>query len=244
MNPKWIIEHYLNKQPKKFKPMIVCLAGPSGSGKTTLAKELAKYFGWAFTEQSAGLIADKDSKEYMAENFNYTGSLGQCGVINKSHSEPEFGAYFQCNVLDNRNRLLKGMVDKGMNAVLDRSPLDPIVFYLNQVVHNEEQDVSELFIHRCISALRNVDMIIRVPLQNPNREIENNGSRVTNYWFQRKIDGLFDQALNIVHAESQLNSDLFGTHRICIHRVPCWNWEDRVKDSIEAISKFRLDHYK
>jgi hypothetical protein len=141
-------------------------------------------------------------------------------------------------------KVLDGLIKEGKKAVLDRSPLDPIVFYLNQVVHNEPQDESAWFIEKCISQLRKVDMIIRVPLQNPNREIEDNGSRVTNYWFQRKIDGLFDQALNIVSSESAANSDLLGTHKICVHRVPCWNWDDRLKDSIGAISKFRLDHYK
>lgn len=218
--------------------MKVVLAGASGSGKTTLAKALAEHFGWYFTENSAGLIMTRKHKTDLKEMFGYEGGWGQRKVINQSHADPSFGRAFQGSVLSARYLLMANNADK--DCIFDRSTLDPIVFYLNQVVHNdEEQDDSQHFIHRCISGLREVDMILKIPLQNPECKIEDNGSRVANWYFQKKIDMLFDVAMNLVISENNKHKYLMGPKKIMIAAAPAWDWQTRLDWGIQMINKLK-----
>lgn len=219
----------------KKKPMIVCLAGASGSGKTTLAKAIAKQLGWEFKENSAGLIIHRDAKEYMANEWGYEGNIGQVNVINRSHNQPLFGRYFQMAIMNARNQLMSSTLASGKNAVYDRGPLDPIVFYLNQVVHNFSEDEAERFFESCIPGLRKVDIIIRVPLQNPGKAIEDNGARVANWYFQEKIDCLYDLAIK--KAELILTKDPFYTKPIHVFRTTTWDWDARLKECLDFIEK-------
>lgn len=203
--------------------MIIAFAGASGSGKTTLAKRLAKDLGWFFQENSAGLITSERDKGAMANMWDYRGNLGQKDVINKSHAEPPFGLYFQESILRARKELLFKNKDK--NCIYDRSPLDPIVFYLNQCVHNFDEVLGDHFMKACTAAMIGVDIIIKIPLQNPDHIIEDNGSRVANWWFQQKIDKLFDLALNIVQANTQ---ELGINHPIHCYKLDQWNFESRL----------------
>ena len=215
--------------------MIVCLAGPSGSGKTTLAKALAEHFNWKFKENSAGLIISNTHKDYMAAQFGYNGDLGQAEVINKSHKDPLFGLYFQQTIVEARIKLLHDTLAMGKNAIYDRGPLDPIVFYLNQVVNNFDEKTADRFFESCMPGLRNVDLIIRVPLQNPNCEIENNGSRIANWYFQMKIDLLYDQAIHIASWMVKKNHLLFENKPIRVTRTSTWDWGKRLTECIKMI---------
>lgn len=215
--------------------MIVTLAGASGSGKTTLAKALAEHFNWEFRENSAGLIMDNHHKEYMKEHFFYHGGEGQARVINRSHANPEFGLYFQQSIVQARKMLMSNTVGANKNAVYDRGPLDPIVFYLNQMVHNFNEEMAESFFQSCIPGLRYVDLIIRVPLQNPDCKIEDNGSRVANWFFQQKIDTLYDSAIKIVASMSNLNPLIFEKKPIKVSRTTTWDWDKRLAECIKFI---------
>lgn len=207
--------------------MIIAVSGPSGAGKTTLAQALAKHLGWDFQENSAGKIMRPEFKEELRDMGKPLG-LGQNGTINFAHANPAGGKKFQEGILSSRSDLFKSKVEAGINGVYDRSPLDPIVFYLNQVVHNETQEASEEFIHRCIVALRSVDLILRVPLQNPVMEIEYNGSRVNNWFFQKKVDALFDTAIELVLQENNKYPYLLDAHTIRFERCQTWDWEERL----------------
>lgn len=223
--------------------MIVTLAGPSGSGKTTLAKALAEHFDWEFRENSAGLIMDKHHKEYMKEHFKYEGGEGQRNVINRSHSDPAFGLYFQQSIVQARKMLLSNTVGRSVNAVYDRGPLDPIVFYLNQCVHNFDEATAESFFNSCIPGLRYVNLIIRVPLQNPALEIENNHARVANWWFQQKIDKLYDLSLSIVGHMAKVNPLIFEKQPISVFRTSTWDWKKRLEECIASIEKVKKENY-
>lgn len=204
--------------------MIIALAGASGSGKTTLAKKIAKDMGWVFQENSAGLITTQIDKQYMKDSWGYAGDWGQKRVINFSHDNPQFGLYFQRSILAGREELFEK--NKNYNCIYDRSPLDPIVFYLNQCVHNYDEQVAEQLFAKCTKALKLVDIIIKVPLHNPAQEIEDNGSRVANWYFQKKVDRLFDLALDIV----QVNIAQLGmNHLIRCYKLDQWDFDHRVK---------------
>lgn len=212
--------------------MKVVLAGPSGSGKTTLAKALAAHFEWGFIENSAGLIMLPEDKKNLKDWYGYAGNWGQRKVINESHIKPEFGRNFQWAIINAR----KHIINTPDNHIFDRSALDPIVFYLNQVVHNDEQEISEHFIHSCIAGLKEVDLILRIPLQNPNKVIENNGSRVNNWYFQRKIDALYDEALRLVQIENQISPYILDGKVLRVEKCPCWEWTKRFQWATNAIS--------
>lgn len=221
--------------------MKVVIAGASGSGKTTLAKALAKHFNWYFQENSAGLIISSGDKQRLKDHFMYDGNWGQRKVINASHVEPDFGRHFQRYIFNARMELLYAHADK--NCVFDRSTLDPIVFYLNQVVHNDLQDASEHFIHTCIKGLKDIDLILRIPLQNPNKEIENNGSRVHNWYFQRKVDRLFDEAIELVVKENQEFPYLLDNKMLRIARCPTWDWDDRFQWAVSEIHHLTMGYF-
>lgn len=223
--------------------MIVCLAGPSGSGKTTLAKALALHFGWDFRENSAGLIISRDHKEHLNKEYNYQGDWGQVKVINESHKNPEFGLYFQQSIMAARKAILISQQSTGKSAVYDRGPLDPIVFYLNQVVHNLSESYAENIITEATGLLRYVDLIIRVPLQNPSMEIEDNGSRVANWYFQAKIDMMYDLAINLVQQAAKTNPLIFTKHPTHVMRTTTWDWEVRLKECIQKIESLDRKQY-
>lgn len=219
--------------------MKVVLAGASGSGKTTLAKALAENFKWNFTENSAGLIMGKEHKRILSERFGYGGDWGQKKVINHSHKVPEFGRAFQEYILAARY----GLMQQEENAVYDRSSLDPIVFYLNQIVHNDQQEDSGHFIRKCVAGLRNVDLILRIPLQNPHDEIENNESRVNNWYFQKKVDLMFDLAMDMMVKENNAYPELLGKKRLIIKVCPTWDWDQRLAWGINSIARLVNDQY-
>lgn len=177
--------------------MKVALAGASGSGKTTLGKEIAELLCLNFIENSAGLVISDKNKTNLAKNYDYVGNIGQVGVINLSHQQPNFGYDFQYYLLEARKQIMV----EGDNLVVDRSALDPVVFFLNQVVHNFPQEHCKTFIDQAADVFieSGITHLIRTPLQNPEMVIEDNGSRVANWYFQLKIDGLFDKAISLVN---------------------------------------------
>jgi len=215
--------------------MIVTLAGASGSGKTTLAKALAEHFGWVFKENSAGLIIADGHKEYMKKTWGYDGNWGQARVINFSHHNPDFGGYFQWSIIAARRKLMLDTLASGKNAIYDRGPLDPIVFWMNQIAHNLPQEESQKVIEGSMQGMRCVDLIIRVPLQNPNQYIENNGSRVPNWFFQKKIDILYDLAIHEVGLMQLQNPLFFEKKPIHILRTSTWDWDVRLNECIKKI---------
>lgn len=221
--------------------MKVVLAGASGAGKTTLAKALAEHFSIPFVENSAGLILSQAAKDSLQFKWGYDGNWGQRKVINESHRNPEFGYDFQQWILKSRTELIGGYE----NGVFDRSPLDAMVFYMNQVVHNFSDISAKDFLNSCIYnfAKAGITHVIYVPLQNPGNTIENNGSRCDNFYFQSKVDLLFDwvvnkqffkgmQSINFVNPEKG-NEDL----TIKLHTVKTWDWQERKEAAIRFLIK-------
>jgi len=210
--------------------MKIVLCGPSGSGKTTLAKAIAKELGFNFQENSAGLILDKDVKEGFVRDHGYAGIAGQRDVINLSHSRPSFGLEFQQQIMKARHKLAKQEGD----WVYDRSSIDPLAYFLNQCVHNHSEDECQKMIANARLGMQGIDIVIRVPLQNPEKTIEDDGSRVANYYFQRKMDWLFDLALNFM-AEPNVKRP----YRLWT--VPTWNWDQRLEWSVRTIKQYIKD---
>lgn len=219
--------------------MKIVMAGPSGSGKTTLARQIAIQLGMEFIENSAGLIMLPEDKEKLWHRYRYKGEWGQVGVINKSHEQPTFGLEFQKAILRARTKLLI----KHRHVVLDRSPIDALVFYLNQCVHNYTQEETDAFIEDVAFQLfsSGVTHIVRIPLQNPKREIENDNSRCHNWYFQQKVDTLFDLAINLVkgclHGDFLSLMQSVPNQDIPVYQVETWDWNARVSGVMGFINK-------
>lgn len=230
--------YYLNNlyfKKDKMKTFKVVLAGASGSGKTTLAKAIAEHFGWLFRENSAGLIIMDDDKDLLKHLYKYNGNWGQQKVINESHKTPDFGLRFQNYVLNGRYALMHKYENN--DCIFDRSFLDPMVFMMNQVAHNITQDDTENFMLKCTRGMKDIDLVLRIPLQNPEMEIEHNGSRVDNWFFQYKIDYLFDAAINLVTKLNDKHPFLLGGKKIRISKCPCWDWDMRLDWAIQMVKK-------
>lgn len=215
--------------------MKIVMAGPSGSGKTTLAKALAKETGLPFIENSASMVMLPEDRQYLMEAHCYT-PKGQINVINSSHRSPSFGVDFQEAILRARRQVLTSHTD----CILDRSPIDALVFYLNQCVHNQTTEHTESFIKAVVHTLieGGVTHIIRIPLLNPERHIEDDDSRCSNWYFQMKVDSLFDLALDLC----QLYADdhaLVLKYKPIVRQISTWNWETRFKEATEFIKLYR-----
>jgi deoxyadenosine/deoxycytidine kinase len=169
----------------------VILCGPSGSGKTTLAKYIADVFKIPFIPGSASLIMTPEDQEELKNKYGYE-PTGQKNVINLSGANPNFGYDFQEKLLHNRFEKLFNIVE---GFVTDRSPVDNVTYFLNQVVHNVRDEDAEKFIQ---IATKYYEMtfthLIYVKCVNPDK-IENNGSRVDNKYFQKKVDAIFEHVL-------------------------------------------------
>lgn len=170
--------------------MRIALCGPSGTGKTTLAEYISKeYFNTPFIQGSASLIMSNKTREELKQRFGYE-PLGHKNVVNMSSINPEFGMAFQEKLLDAR---LKRLV-KEENFVTDRSPIDNIVYYLTQCSHNSTEERTRLHITKALVLAEHLTHIINIRFVNPD-EIEDNGSRVTNKYFQGMVDSVFQTAI-------------------------------------------------
>jgi GTPase SAR1 family protein len=216
--------------------MKIVMAGPSGSGKTTLSKALAAHYGLEFTENSAGMVMLPEDKRDLKERWGYAGEAGQVGVINLSAEHPLFGFQFQEAILRARHHLFT----KSNTGVFDRSPMDPMVFFMNQCVHNFSDQVTKNFLDKCADVFfqSGITHVIRIPNLNP-REVEHDGSRCSNKFFQKKIDKLFDWAIDYLlehHLRMPYNAK---SEPIQFYKVDTWDWQLRLGRTVDFISKYK-----
>ncbi len=111
--------------------MKLAFSGPSGLGKTTLCKFVTETMDVPWISVSAGDLFTEGDKGGLEEKFGYKGQ-GYKAVINLSAINPEFGAAFQKTLLKRRAELIRTTP----NFVIDRSPIDNVVYMLSQNGHN------------------------------------------------------------------------------------------------------------
>lgn len=181
--------------------MIIALCGASGSGKTTLAHYLEKTENFNFTENSAGLIIPKEKQDELQQKYGWK-KAGHKEVINLSNSNPEFGWEFQNAILDARTKLLEKYknVDSFDRYLLDRSPIDNLTYFLLQCSHNQSDERVREFIEKCYQAIKMVDKVIFVRSV---LDIEENGSRVKNQYYQRMADSVFAHVIDTYFTQTE-----------------------------------------
>lgn len=210
--------------------MRIAMTGASGSGKTTLATFVQEQFPeLKFLSNSAYDVITEEDRAFLNREYGYI-AKGQANVIAMSHSNPNFGFDFQDILLRNRINLYKG----NDNFVTDRSFIDNIAYYLDQCCAYQTEATTIAFISRAIEAMSNIDLIIRINMTQPLAHgVENNDSRVANWFYQKKIDKVFDLATELVnHNNSGL---LFPPIKILV--LDKWDLKDRKTKVFQTINE-------
>jgi hypothetical protein len=166
--------------------MKIAFTGSSGSGKTTLATWLAEEKDLTFIPGSSGGLKTDEDRKFLKENFGFEGGKGHANVIQQSHINPELGYYIQSTVRRRRAELIRNNDD----FVTDRSPLDNWVYFILQASTYQSQENCNNFLVKVTEMFKDLDAVIYVPSMFSN--IENNGSRVSNVYFQQAVDAYFE----------------------------------------------------
>lgn len=171
--------------------MKIALTGPSGSGKTTIAQIIKNLTGFKYMSMSAGDILSLEQKEYLRENYGYD-NLGHRNVIQLSNKEPNFGKMFQKMVAKQRYDL----IHINDNFIIDRCPIDNLTYFLLQASQYCSVKEVEEFIDICKLGMIELDIIIFC--HSKAEEIENNGSRVDNKYYQRMTEKVFSYSADLL----------------------------------------------
>lgn len=188
-NPEWNPKQEL--YTRKEKPFKICCTGTSGSGKTTLSKIIQEMIPeLKFIPGSADLILNDKDRNFLKAQYNYE-PQGHRNVIMTSMIKPDFGYQFQFRLL--RNRALK-LINES-NFITDRSPVDNVTYLLDQVSLHLETNTIDHFIDHAVEVYQELTHLIYIRPVQPHREVEYNGSRVNNWWYQQKVDAIFNDVL-------------------------------------------------
>jgi adenylylsulfate kinase-like enzyme len=205
------------------KQMRIAFTGPSGSGKTTLVTYIQEQYGLPWWNGSSGGIKTGEQNNFLSAAGLAVGK-GHAEVIRTGHMNPEAAKLNQEAILESRIAKFAEAAEKGESFVTDRSLFDNIVYYLMQVsLYQSERDTKD-FIDLAMSAMNNLTHIIYIPTSIP---IENNGSRVPNWYYQKAVNGVFKEVLMMAKEQKQYDMPII----LELH-------DDRLKKRKEHIDAF------
>lgn len=170
--------------------MKVAFTGSSGSGKTTLVNYVAKEINLKHISGSSGDIKKDWHERVLHDVFNHKNYVGHTGVIKHSAIDPMYGYMNQLFVQQARANVIQW---EG-NFVTDRSPVDNLTYMINQTAfHPEITDIIVAdFADKCLEAWGRLTHVIFIRAVQPlSLGIENNGSRVHNWYYQQSVDAQF-----------------------------------------------------
>lgn len=202
----------------------VAFSGSSGSGKTTLVSFVAKELSLTHISGSAGDVKNEGDKMLIDEAFDYPGG-GHVGVIRYSALNPEYGLMNQ-KLLQMRRAEI---IFKNDNFITDRSPADNLTYMVNQVGYHPmvTDAIVEEFAKDCLKAWEGLTHVVYVKAVQPH-EVERNGSRVANRWYQKAIDAQFEYWINYLHRNS-LDGPL-------ILIIDYWDLDKRKEEVLDFLS--------
>ncbi len=170
--------------------MKIALCGASGSGKSTLARWMSKEWGIPYIENSAGLILPEEVQERLVRMYGWTKS-GHRDVIRLGNINPGFGIDFQTELLKVRTKF----INETPEFIFDRSPVDNLAYFLLQCGHLTDHQRTFQHISNCVMAASRLDGVIFLHTSTNTEEIEDNGSRVDNWYYQKMVTSVFKHVL-------------------------------------------------
>lgn len=192
------------KNIKYKQNMKVAFTGSSGAGKTTLVTFVKERLGLTHLSGSAGDLKTEGDKHIIDEVYGYPGG-GHVGVIKFSALNPEYGLMNQKFLQLRRKELIL----KNDNFVTDRSPIDNLTYFINQMGYHPmvTDAMVEEFIKECLEAWEELTHVIYVKAVQPG-EVERNGSRVANKYYQKAIDAQFEYWLKFLQSNAQAGPEV------------------------------------
>ena len=174
--------------------MKVALAGSSGSGKTTLVKFVQQELGLEWISGSAGDLYTPEDVSYLQDMLKHPGG-GHHGVIAYSALNSTFAIQNQQLLLLRRTELFT----KYNNFVTDRSPADNLTYFVSQCGYHPEvtDQIASDFIDNCKKAWGLLTHVVYIKAVQPNA-VENNGSRISNKYYQKAIDAQFEMWIDTI----------------------------------------------
>jgi hypothetical protein len=191
----------------------VAFSGTSGAGKTTLVWWVNEVLKLNWINGSAGQMKKEWEKLKLVEEYGYPGG-GHAAVIKYSTINPEYG-------LENQQMLQAARahaIRNNSGFVTDRSPVDNISYFCLQAAFMHEEHIAEEFYDKCLEAFQELTHVIYVKAVQP-KEIERNGSRIDNRFFQRSVDAVFEHWLNV------MSNDALDGPEILV--LDFWDLEER-----------------
>lgn len=174
--------------------MKIAFAGPSGSGKTTLVKYIEEDFKLKWLNGSSGQLKTEQENKTLTELGLKVGG-GHQQVIQSGHANPEAAWLNQDRILTNRANLFAD----NDNFVTDRSPIDVLVYATIQCgPYVDDHRLTDL-VKDAFQACKHLTHIIYIPTML--YPIENNGSRITNYLYQKAMGKVFEMYLEMMEQE-------------------------------------------
>lgn len=173
--------------------MKIAFTGSSGSGKTTLVKFVAEEFGLKHISGSAGDVKTELDTLFLNQLWGMEELPdGHRDVIHASTIDKTYGIANQLLLQIRRAQI----IGSNNNFVTDRSPIDNMTYFINQCGFHPDLDdkFCGLFYEECLETFTQLDVIVYIRAVQPQKiGIENNGSRVNNWWYQQSIDAQFDR---------------------------------------------------
>jgi hypothetical protein len=193
--------------------------------KTTLVKFVAKEFNLKHISGSSGDLRGKSIEE--AQHIELYGG-GHRGVIRYGALSPKFGFENQTALARARSRIIMNED----NFVTDRSPLDNLTYFIAQVGYHEvvTDSVVNNFISQCLFTWHHLTHVVYVKAVQPERNgIEDNKSRIANWYWQKAIDAQFEYWLKNVFMKYQ---SIQGPR---VYVIDYWDLESRKKSLLNFL---------
>lgn len=185
--------------------MKILLSGVSGIGKTTLAKAIAKEYHIPFIVGSSKVLWRKLNISSHKE------------LIARCENDVIFALDFQYRLLEYRKQEML----KYDRYVSDRGPLDNVVYFLLQISHKVSQAETVDYLTACKEILTpditQVYMDFDQSILKKMGEIENDGARITNSYYQLMVASIFDMVIG---------NSLLSNKTACL---TVWDFETRMK---------------
>lgn len=201
----------------------IAFTGSSGSGKTTLVNYVVENNpDIKHLSSSAGDLLTSLDKICIKCITGYQGD-GHKDTIVECAKDYKYGMLVQNLIRIRRDAIISNFRD----FVTDRSPVDNLTYFINQVgFHPEVNDeIITSFYKECHYTLSKLTHLVYIKAVQPH-QVENNGSRIHNWYYQKAIDAQFDYWLKYLMGNGE------GMPKVLV--IDYWDLDKRK----EAIDNF------